>query len=47
VTGALQALLGDGPRDPEAVQQAVERATAVALRPWIAHDVRHMAPPNV
>jgi AcrR family transcriptional regulator len=47
VTGALQALLGEGPRDPQTVQRAVERATAVALRPWIAHDVRHPGAPDV
>jgi AcrR family transcriptional regulator len=41
VTGALQALLGEGARtDPATVQRAVEHATAVALRPWIGHDVR-------
>jgi AcrR family transcriptional regulator len=47
VAGALQALLGEGPRDPETVQKAVETATEVALRPWIAPDVRHLEPPNV
>ncbi|UAB93419.1 TetR family transcriptional regulator [Dactylosporangium vinaceum] len=52
VTGALHALLGDdGPdgtnHDPAVVQKAVEHATSVALRPWIAHDVRQIGDPNV
>lgn len=47
VTGALQALLPAGAHDPRTVQAAVERATAVALRPWIGHDVRRTAAPNV
>jgi AcrR family transcriptional regulator len=42
VTGALHALLNQDERDPQAIQRAVERATNVALRPWIAHDVRHV-----
>ncbi|WP_433203944.1 TetR/AcrR family transcriptional regulator [Dactylosporangium sp. CS-047395] len=42
VTGALHALLNQDERDPQAIQRAVERATKVALRPWIAHDVRHV-----
>ena len=37
VTGALQVLLEgeDAPDDPAAVQEAVQRATTMALRPWI------------
>ncbi|MGI5242540.1 TetR/AcrR family transcriptional regulator [Dactylosporangium sp. CA-139066] len=36
VTGALQALLDTAaPQEPADVQRAVERATAVALRPWV------------
>ena len=41
VTGALQAMLDTAePQDPQAVQAAVQRATSIALRPWIAHRVR-------
>jgi AcrR family transcriptional regulator len=41
VTGALQAMLDTAePQDPKAVQAAVQRATSIALRPWIAHRVR-------
>ncbi|MFI5910220.1 TetR/AcrR family transcriptional regulator [Dactylosporangium sp. NPDC051541] len=52
VTGALHALLGesgpeDADRDPAVVQKAVEHATSVALRPWIAHDVRQNGDPDV
>jgi AcrR family transcriptional regulator len=50
VTGALQALLGEGAadrNDPATVQRAVEHATAVALRPWIGHNVRRPEPEDV
>nr|BFE57006.1 TetR family transcriptional regulator [Dactylosporangium thailandense] len=47
VTGALQVLLRDRPSDPGSVQEAVERATAVALRPWVGHDVRPGGAPGV
>ncbi|GAA2393280.1 TetR/AcrR family transcriptional regulator [Dactylosporangium salmoneum] len=41
VTGALAALLEPSmPQDPAVVRRAVQRATEVALRPWLAHDVR-------
>ncbi|HTJ36525.1 MAG TPA: TetR/AcrR family transcriptional regulator [Dactylosporangium sp.] len=44
VTGALQALLNtDEPQDPAEVRKAVEHATGVALRPWLAHGVRPSA----
>jgi AcrR family transcriptional regulator len=37
ITGALQVLLEDmdNPTDPAVVQQAVERATDLALKPWL------------
>ncbi|WP_433075849.1 TetR/AcrR family transcriptional regulator [Dactylosporangium sp. CA-052675] len=47
VTGALQVLLRDRARDPKSVQEAVEQATAVALRPWVGHDVRPGGAPGV
>jgi AcrR family transcriptional regulator len=48
VTGALQALLDTAvPQDPAEVQQAVQRATGIALRPWLAHGVRQEPPSDV
>ncbi|MFG2041183.1 TetR/AcrR family transcriptional regulator [Dactylosporangium sp. NPDC048998] len=45
VTGALQALLDSTARqNPAAVQKAVQRATGVALRPWLTHGVRRDPP---
>jgi AcrR family transcriptional regulator len=38
ITGALQALLDTAaPQDPADVQAAVERATDIALRPWLGN----------
>jgi hypothetical protein len=32
--GALEVLLRDGHADPDAMRERLQRATAVALRPW-------------
>jgi hypothetical protein len=34
IGGALEVLLRDGHADPDLLQERMQRATAVALRPW-------------
>jgi hypothetical protein len=34
IGGALEVLLRDGHADPDALRERLQRATAVALRPW-------------